>query len=54
LRNGGKVFSLKEMLGHTDLKMTARYVAIAQADVQNQHAKFSPVDRLRKSGIKAK
>jgi len=52
LRNGGQVFALKEMLGHTDLKMTARYVALAQADVQNQHAKFSPVERLRKGARK--
>ncbi|HEY3269298.1 MAG TPA: site-specific integrase [Armatimonadota bacterium] len=33
LRSGGQVFALKEMLGHTDLHMTMRYVAIAQADV---------------------
>ena len=46
LRNGGQVFSLKEMLGHTDLHMTMRYVAIAQADVQDQHRQFSPVLHL--------
>lgn len=46
LRNGGQVFALREMLGHTDLGMTNRYVAIAQADVQNQHRRFSPVERL--------
>lgn len=47
LRGGGSVFTLKEMLGHTDLAMTSRYVALAQADVQNQHRQFSPVERLR-------
>lgn len=47
LRGGGSVFSLKEMLGHTDLAMTNRYVCLAQADVQNQHQMFSPVERLR-------
>lgn len=47
LRGGGSVFSLKEMLGHTDLAMTNRYVCLAQADVQNQHRMFSPVERLR-------
>jgi integrase/recombinase XerD len=50
LRNGGHVFALKEMLGHTDLKCTSRYVALAQADVQAQHAQFSPVARLRRKG----
>jgi site-specific recombinase XerD len=48
LRNGGQVFALKELLGHTDLKMTNRYVALAQADIENQHRQFSPVDRIRK------
>lgn len=47
LRGGGSVFSLKEMLGHTDLSMTNRYVCLAQADIQNQHRQFSPVERLR-------
>ncbi|HWD38397.1 MAG TPA: tyrosine-type recombinase/integrase [Fimbriimonas sp.] len=47
LRGGGSVFTLKEMLGHTDLAMTSRYVALAQADVQDQHRQFSPVERLR-------
>jgi len=48
LRNGGQVFALKELLGHTDLKMTNRYVALAQADVANQHRRFSPADSLKK------
>jgi site-specific recombinase XerD len=49
LKEGGHVFALKEMLGHTDLKCTSRYVALAQADVQAQHARFSPVARLRRT-----
>jgi site-specific recombinase XerD len=52
LRNGGHVFALKEMLGHTNLKMTSKYVAVAQADVANQHMEYSPVERLRKGGRK--
>jgi site-specific recombinase XerD len=46
LRSGGQVFALKEILGHTNLQMTMRYLAIAQADVQDQHRQFSPVLRL--------
>jgi len=49
LRNGGNVFSLKEMLGHTGLHMTNKYVALAQADIANQHRQFSPADRLKAS-----
>ncbi len=40
LRNGGNTFTLKEMLGHTNLHMPNRYVALAQADIQNQHRQF--------------
>lgn len=47
LRAGGNVFALKELLGHTTLHMTNRYVALAQADIEAQHRKFSPADRLK-------
>ena len=47
LRNGGNQMSLLRMLGHTDLKMTARYVKLAQADVERQHRQFSPADKLK-------
>ena len=50
LRSGGNVFSLQQMLGHADLKMTSRYVALAEADVQCQHIQFSPVERLKRGG----
>lgn len=46
LRSGGNVFTLQQILGHTHLQMTQRYVAIAQADVEVQHRKHSPVERL--------
>ena len=48
LRAGGNVFTLKEMLGHTSLTIVNRYVALAQADIENQHRQFSPADRLRR------
>ena len=47
LRNGGNQMSLMAILGHTDLKMTARYVKLAQADVERQHQQFSPADNLK-------
>jgi site-specific recombinase XerD len=46
LRNGGNVFSLKEILGHTSLHMTNRYVSLAQADIEQQQRRFAPGDRL--------
>jgi site-specific recombinase XerD len=46
LRNGGNLFTLKQILGHTSLQVTNRYVSLAQADIQSQHRQFSPGDRV--------
>jgi integrase/recombinase XerD len=46
LRNGGDVFSLQKMLGHSDLAMTRRYAELSQNDVQAKHRLYSPADSL--------
>lgn len=46
LRNGGDVFSLQRMMGHANLEMTKRYVALAQADIKQIHGQASPVNKL--------
>ena len=46
IRNGGDVFSLQSILGHTSVKVTEIYVTMAGVDLRNAHAKASPVDRL--------
>jgi integrase/recombinase XerD len=43
LRNGGNIYTLKEILGHASLKMCLRYLEIAQADVENNYRPASPV-----------
>jgi len=48
LRAGGNVFTLKELLGHTTLAMTNKYVAFVQADREAQHRQFSPGDRIKR------
>ncbi len=46
LLNGGDVFSLQQILGHTSLEMVRRYVTLASSQVRVQHRKFSPMDRM--------
>ncbi|WP_248928994.1 tyrosine-type recombinase/integrase [Paenibacillus hamazuiensis] len=46
ITNGGDIFSLQKILGHTTLDMVRNYVNLWGTDVSRQHAKFSPLDRL--------
>jgi integrase/recombinase XerD len=46
LVNGGDVFSLQRMLGHTSLDMVKRYIALTDVDLATRHASASPADRL--------
>ena len=46
LRNGGDVFSLQKVLGHSDLEVTKVYIHLAEVDIESKHRLVSPVDRL--------
>lgn len=46
LRNGGHALALQRTLGHADLTMTKRYVALTQHDLKDQHAIASPLNTL--------
>ncbi len=47
LLNGGNVFTLQKILGHSSLEVVRIYINLASDDVQVQHRKASPVDWLK-------
>ena len=46
LINGGDVFILQQILGHSTLEMVRHYVNLASSHVTIQHQRFSPMDRI--------
>jgi integrase/recombinase XerD len=46
LRSGADVFSLKQLLGHSDMEIMKRYLATDSTDSKRAHNLGSPVDRL--------
>ena len=47
LRNGGDVFSLQKILGHSSLEIVRMYVNLAEVDIKAAHRRFSPADNLQ-------
>lgn len=46
LRNGMDIFSLQELMGHSDIQVLRRYLKQTENDVREAHRRASPVDNL--------
>lgn len=46
LLNGGDIFSLQRILGHSSLASVRTYLNLFSSDLKKQHQRFSPVDNM--------
>lgn len=46
LENGGDLYTLQQILGHTSLEMVKRYVHFTPRKMESTYVKYSPLDRL--------
>ena len=49
--NGGDVFTLQQILGHSTLDMVRYYVELFSKDIRDQHQKYSPVENMTRQRI---
>ena len=52
LMQGGDVFSLQRILGHSSLEVVKVYVNLASSEITELHRRFSPVDNMMPTGRK--
>ncbi len=51
LRQGGNVFALQRVLGHSSLEMVRRYAALLTSDLQQIHEKISLLNPTKRGGF---
>lgn len=54
LLNGGDIFSLQEILGHTTLEMVRHYLHFTSSQITARQHEFSPMDKMYVRGKEAK
>ena len=48
LENGGNIYALQQILGHTSLEMVKRYLHLANTRIRADFGLFSPLDNIKK------
>lgn len=51
LENGGNIYTLQMLLGHTSLEMVKRYLHLAQRKVLREFINYSPLDRFTQDSL---
>lgn len=49
IMNGGNVFALQKVLGHSNINATKRYVKLFSEDIKQDYDRYSPLDNLKRS-----
>lgn len=44
LKNGADIFTVKELLGHKDLKITQRYLDFTNDEIKKNNFKYNPLN----------
>lgn len=52
VKNGGSVFALQRILGHSSLTMTNRYVKLYAEDIKEDYEDFSALDVMKKKATR--
>lgn len=51
LENGGDIYTLKDLLGHTTLKQTQHYLHLANTRICRDFSLYSPLDHIKKTNL---
>ena len=54
IKNGGDIWRLKHLLGHSNIKTTERYINLLPLDMQEDLIKYNPLDILSKKNTRIK
>lgn len=49
VQNGGNIFVLQQLMGHSDLRITKRYTDISEEQKKSAHSNYSPLRCLEKN-----